>query len=327
MFDNLKFLGIGLAIGGLIALTLLDEARAAEPFPMRPIELIVPTPSGGGTDIQTRFLAELMEPILGQKLVVINKPGANGTLGVSALTQARPDGYTLASIWISPLTIVPHSSQVPYTPDDYTPISQVMAHTLVFCARPEFPAASGKEFIETLRKSPGKFTYGNDGVGGTVQLAGERIFRAVGVQLRPVPFGGAGETLRAALGEHVDIYGGSIPPILPHVKAGKAKCLLVTSRERADVLPETASVTDIGVPQAATVSWRGIIGPKGLPADRLAILERAFRQAAQSEKFREFAIKEGGKAVGSTAVEFGELIRTEYKAFAQIVKDLGLGKQ
>lgn len=327
MFDHLKVLGISLAIGGLIALTPYDGARAAEPFPMRPIELIVPTPAGGGTDLQTRVLAELVEPILGQKLVVINKPGAGGTLGVSAITQSRPDGYTLGSIWISPLTIIPHSSQVPYTPDDYTPISQVMAHTLVFCARPEFPAATGKEFIETLRKSPGKFTYGNDGVGGTVHLAGERIFRVLGVQLRPVPFGGAGETLRAALGGHVDIYGGSIPPILPHVKAGKAKCLLVTSRERAEVLPETASVTDVGAPQAATVSWRGIIAPKGLPADRLAILERAFRQAVQSEKFREFAVKEGGKAVGSTAAEFGELIRAEYQAFAQIVKDLGLGKQ
>jgi tripartite-type tricarboxylate transporter receptor subunit TctC len=318
---------ITLAIVGGLALGVAHGAVAAEPFPAKPIEIIVPTPPGGGTDIATRLLAEVTEPILGHKLVVVNKPGGGGTVGVATITQAKPDGYTLGSIWNAPMTMTPHSLQVPYALDDYVPISQITAAPLVYCTKPDFPANNGKEFIEAARKNPGKLTYGNDGVGGTVQLAGERIFRTQGVQLRPVPFGGAGETLKAFLGGHVDIYGGSIPPILPHVKAGKAKCLLLTSRERSDTLPGAASLTDLGVPQAATVLWRGVIGPKGLPADRVAILEKAFRQGAQAPKFQEFAAKQGEQAVGSSAAAFAELIRAEYQAFAQIVKDLGLGKR
>lgn len=312
---------------GVLAALLPLVVHGAEPFPTKPIEIIVPTPPGGGTDITTRVLVEVTEPILGQKLVVVNKPGGGGTLGVSALTQAKPDGYTLGSIWNAPITMAPHSLQVPYTLDDYVPIAQITAAPIVFCTKPDFSANSGKEFIEALRKNPGKLTYGNDGVGGTVQLSGERIFRTQGVQLRPVPFGGAGETLKAFLGGHVDIYGGSIPPILPHVKAGKAKCLLLTSRERSDALPQAASLTDLGVSQAATVLWRGIIGPKDLPAERVAILEKAFRQGAQAPKFQDFLAKQGEVAVGSSAAAFAELIRAEYQAFAQIVKDLGLGRK
>lgn len=320
-------LGIRLAIFGLFVLGLPGGVRGAEPFPSRAIEVIVPTPPGGGTDIATRILAEVTEPILGQKLVVVNKPGGGGTIGVSALTRARPDGYTLAGVWNAPLTMTPHTLQAPYTVDDYRPITQITAAPLVFCTKPDFPAATGKEFIEVLRKNPEKFTYGDDGVGGTVQLAGERIFRAEGVRLRAVPFGGAGETLLAFLGGHVDIYGGSIPPILPHVKSGKAKCLLLTSRERSTALPQAVSLEDLGVPQAATVLWRGIIAPKGLPPDRLAVLEKAFRQGTQSQKFREFATKQGEEAVGSSAAAFEELIRSEYQAFGPIVKDLGLEKK
>jgi len=312
---------------GVLAAFLPLVVHGAELFPTKPIEIIVPTPPGGGTDIATRLLADVTEPILGQKLVVVNKPGGGGTVGVSAITQAKPDGYTLGGIWNAPMTMTPHSLQVQYTLDDYVPIVQITAAPIVFCTKPDFPANNGKEFIEALRKNPGKLTYGNDGVGGTVQLSGERIFRTQGVQLRPVPFGGAGETLKAFLGGHVDIYGGSIPPILPHVKAGKAKCLLLTSRERSDALPQAASLSDLGASQAATVLWRGIIGPKGLPAERVAILEKAFRQGTQAPKFQEFAAKQGELAVGSSAAAFTELIRSEYQAFAQIVKDLGLGRK
>ncbi len=316
-----------LGVLGLLTLMTPGAARGAEAFPSRPIEVIVPTPPGGGTDIAVRLLAEVTEPFLGQKLVVVNKPGGGGTVGVSLVTQAKPDGYTLAGVWNAPLTMTPHTLQVPYTPDDYTPISQITAAPLVFCTKPEFPADDGKAFIEVLRRNPDKYTYGNDGVGGTVQLAAERIFRARDVKVRPVPFGGAGETLKAFLGGHVDIYGGSLPPVLPHVKAGKAKCLLLTSKERSDSLPGASSLVDVGMPEAATVLWRGIIGPKGLPADRVAILEKAFRQGAQSPRFREFLETQGEVAVGGSSTEFRELILSEYRSFADIVKSLGLGKR
>jgi tripartite-type tricarboxylate transporter receptor subunit TctC len=226
------------------------------------------------------------------------------------------------------LTIVPHTLDVGYGLDDYTPITQSTGGTpLIFCARPDFPARDGKEFLEYLKQHPDRYTYGNDGVGATVQLAGERVFRAVGVKLRPVPFGGAGETLKAFLGGHIDIYGGSIPPVVGHVKDGKMKCLLATSVERNPALPGTTSLGELGLGEKASDLWRGIIGPKGLPADRVAFLEKAFRQAAQTPKFREALVVRGEAAIGSTGAEFRKAIAAEFVEHGEIIQGLGLKKK
>src|SRR6185295_18981823 len=156
-----------------------------------------PTPPGGGVDIVARMLAELVEPALGTKVVVVNKPGASGAIGVTQLAQAKPDGYTLAAVWNAPLTVTPHTLAVSYGLDDYTPVTQLTGGTpFGFCVKPDFPAANGKEFVELLRKSPDKYNYGNDGVAGGVQLAAERAFGRLGIKARPVPFGGAGETVK-----------------------------------------------------------------------------------------------------------------------------------
>ena len=301
---------------------------AQEKFPSRPIELIVPTPPGGGVDIVSRMLAELVEPILGTKVVVVNKPGASGAIGVTQLTQAKPDGYTLAAVWNSPLTVTPHTLAVGYTQQDYTPITQLTGGTpYVFCVKPDFPAANGREFIEQLRRNPDKFNYGNDGVGGGVQLAAERAFGRLGVKARPVPFGGAGETVKNFLGGHVDIYGGTIPTILEHVRAGQAKCLLVTAAERTPVLPDTTSLGELGIADAASELWRGIIAPKGLAPDRRAVLEKAFHAATQQRKFLDFEASRGESAIGGPGAEFERMITAEYQANGEILKRLGLDKK
>jgi putative tricarboxylic transport membrane protein len=317
-----------LTIVGACVAGMVFGAAAQEKYPTEPIELIVPTPPGGGTDITGRLLAEQAEPILGVKIVVVNKPGASGSVGVTQLTQAKPDGYTLAYVWNAPLTIVPHTLNVPYQTDSYTPISQATGGTpLIFCVRPDFPADTGEEFVEYLKQHPDTYTYGNDGVGATVQLAGERVFQPLGIKLRPVPFGGAGETLQAFLGGHIDIYGGSIPPIAGHVAEGKAKCLLATSTERNEVLPDAISTGELGLPDKATELWRGVIAPNGIPEDRLAILQDAFQKAAQTEKFQSFIAERGEMAIGSTGEQFKELIESEHNDFGEIVKGLGLSPQ
>jgi tripartite-type tricarboxylate transporter receptor subunit TctC len=295
-------------------------------YPEKPIEMIVPSPPGGGTDIAIRLLAELTEPFLTQKVVVINKPGGGGTVGVSLLTQAKPDGYTLGGVWNSPLTASPHTLQVAFTPDDYQPILQISSAAYVLCAAPDFPANNGKELIDELKKSPGKYTFGNDGVGGTMQLAGERIFKALGVKVRPVPFGGAGETAKNFLGGHVTFYGGSIPPIMPHIKAGKAKALLLTSAADNEVLPTASGLKALGIPQEETVLWRTIIAPKGLSPEVLKTLEAAFRQGASQPRFQEFLKGQGEELVIAGPAEVSKLIREEYKALGEVAKDLGLKK-
>ena len=305
----------------------VSSAAAQEKYPARPIEMVIPTAAGGGTDISLRMLAEIAEPILGQKVVVVNKPGGGGTVGMAQIVQARPDGYTIGGLWNAPLTMTPHMLPAPYKNSDYAAVTLVTASPTILCVKAAFPASDGKAFIEELRKNPGKYTYGNDGVGGTIQLAAERVFTKLGVKARPIPFAGAGETLKAFLGGHVDIYGGSIPPIMPYVKDKSAKCMMVTSAERNASVPDAAGLADLGAPGEATVLWRGIIAPRTLPADRLAVLQKAFAEAAQSAKFKEFMQKRGEEAKGTTSAEFRKLIDSEYEAMGKVMAAIGLTKK
>ncbi len=308
-------LALGIAAAGV-------PSHAQEKFPSRPIEMIVGTPPGGGTDAVARRLAELVEPMLGQKIVITNKPGGSGMLGVAAVTQAKPDGYTLAGVWPGPITVSPHTQSAPYTPNDYSPIMLADIQPGVLCVKSDFPAGTARDLIELLRKNPGKFTYGTDGVAGQMHLSSERIFMKVGVKARAVPFGGAGETVRNFLGGHVDIYSGSIAPVRPHVQAGSAKCLLLTSKEKSDALPQATSLTELGVPEVATNLWHGVLGPKGMPADRVAILEKAFIQASQSESFRAFMASAGGliPTGQQNAAAFRKFIDSEYAAMRELSK-------
>jgi len=310
----------------VFAVSMFFTPAWAADYPAKPIEIVVPSPPGGGTDIAIRLLAELTEPFLGQKLVVVNKPGGGGTVGVSLLTQAKPDGYSLAGVWNSPLTSIPHTLSVPYTPNDYQPIVQVSSAAYVLCAAPDFPADNATQLIAELKANPGKYTYGNDGVGGTMQLAAERIFKALGVKARPVPFGGAGETAKNFLGGHVTFYGGSIPPIMPHIKAGKAKALLLTSAADNAALPTASGLKALGIPQEETVLWRAVLAPKGVPADIMKKLEEAFRQGASQQRFKDFLKEQGEEAVVAGADEVNRLIKAEFAALEKVAKDLGLKK-
>jgi tripartite-type tricarboxylate transporter receptor subunit TctC len=299
-------------------------ATAGERYPERPVELIVPAAAGGGTDIVARILAEAAEPILGQKLVVVNKPGGSGTIGLGAIAQARPDGYSLGCIYNSPLTMVPNVLKVGFAADDFTYVTMLAKGPMLFAVRSEFPAKTAAEFFEYAKKNPGKLTYAGDGVGNIVHFSGERVFHAKEVKLRLVPFGGAGESIKALLGGHVDIYGGTAPPAIPHIKAGKVRALFVTTREKVDALPDVPGVTELGSNVPETFIWRGIIGPKGLPADRAAVIEKALQQAVQSPRVSE-KLKELGEvpAIGG-GKEFERQAKGETAAMAAVAKQLGL---
>lgn len=299
-------------------------AGAQEKFPTRPVNLILPTAPGGGTDIMARILAAATEPFIGQKVVVINKPGGSGTIGLNEIAKTRPDGYNLGCLWNAPLTMVPHVLKVTFSLDDFIYITQMTKGAMIFCVLSEFPAKTAQEFFDYVRKNPGKLTYANDGVGNLAQFSGERLFHALKVKLRPVPYAGAGESIKALLGGQVDVYGGSVPPAIPHIMAGKVRAIFVTTRERISELPDVPCATDLGHPEASTPIWRGIIGPKGLPADRVAILEKAFREAAQTQKVKDHLKEMGETVVASTGKPFEELVRSEFAAMAVVAKEIGL---
>ncbi len=308
------------------ALAAAPIPALAQTWPARPVTLIVPAPPGGGTDVFARQLAEMVEPVIRQKIVVENKAGAGGTLGTTQLVAAKPDGYTLGFIWNSPLTSSPHTLKVSYTPDSYRALMSIGYSSYVLCASPEFPASNAAEFIAQLKANSGKFTYGNDGVGGTMQLGAERVFRKLGTRVRAIPFGGAGETAKNFLGGHVNFYGGSLPPIIPHVKAGKAKCLLLTSAGDNEALPAAKGLDAIGLGAEETVLWWGLFAPAGLPEDLAATIEKTFSEAAATPKFRDAMEKLGGVQRVYDAKKTGELVRSELAALGEVAEAIGLKK-
>jgi tripartite-type tricarboxylate transporter receptor subunit TctC len=292
-----------------------------------PIKVIVPTAPGGGTDGFFRVVVKEAAPYFSDPIIVVNVPGAGGTIGVTQMVNAPADGHTLAAVWLGPVTVSPHTMKVPYTPNDYIPVVQLSSAPYVMCVQNDFPANDGKGLIEAFRKDPDKYTYGDDGAGGPGQLATARILRATNTSARDVPFKGAGETLTAFLGGHIDVYVGSIPPILQHMKSGKAKCLLVTSADRVAALPNASSLRDLGIPGEETILWRAILAPKGTSAENVAKIESAFENAANSPASHKFLEDAGEEVLIKKGAALRESINREYEALGKVARSLNLPPQ
>ncbi len=309
-----------------VAVLLGLSPAMAQEFPDRPLRIIVPINPGGGTDIYARALAEGASSLLGQPVIVENRPGASGTIGVQQIVEARPDGLTLGFIWNTPLTAAPHTLGARYTPDSYSHVFSVGYSAYALCARPDFPAASLQEMIAQVRSKPGEYTWGNEGLGGAMHLGVERILARLGLQMTTVPFQGAGQTLPAFLGGHITFYGGSVVGVINAARAGEARCLLLTTAENHPELRNASGLEAIGLADHAITIWWGLIAPNGIPADRMARLRDAFLAAARTPRFRQavegsgatYAIVEGEQMAAAT--------RREYTALGEVARNLGLAR-
>ena len=306
----------------VILLCTFASAVALAQYPVRPIEMIVPIAPGGGMDLQARLLAELVEPELGQRVVIVNRPGAGGTLGMAQLTQAANNGYTIAAVWNGPLTASPHSQPVPYSPDDYIPVLQFSKAPFVLCTAPDFPAGNASELVADIKRNPDKYTYGHEGVGGMLHLGAERVFAAMGLKVRAVPFAGATETARNFIGGHISFYAGGIASILPQFKAGRAKCLLLTSAGPNPLFPQAVGLEALGIGQMETVFWRAIVAPKGTPPDIVARLEDAFARATQRPKFLDYLAGLGEMPAASRGTALARELRAEYDALGALTRQV-----
>jgi tripartite-type tricarboxylate transporter receptor subunit TctC len=314
------------AIGFVLAIAF-TYGSAAQDFPSKPVTIVVPAPAGGSIDIFARQLGDLIQPMLKQRFLVENKPGAGGSIGVRSVVSAQPDGYTLGFVWDGPLTTVPHSLRVSYTPDSYAAVMSFGYSAYTICARSEFPAPDAEAFVARLKRNAGNYTLGLDSIGGTMHLAAVRVFTKLGVNVRFVPYGGATEVLKGFLSRDVDFYGSSIAPILPQITAGKAKCMLVTSAASNPALPQTAGLDALGLGSEATVLWWGVIAPARTPPAILQTLESSLTKAASSEKFKDLVAKQGGTVRLLNGVEMDRLIRKDLAALGQAARDAGIQQQ
>ncbi len=295
-------------------------------YPERAIEVTIPAPAGGGTDTSARKLGTLLEEELGTSIAVLNVAGGGGSVGVTQFMMQKPNGYSLLATWNSPITTVPQVQQTAYQPDSFTPIASTSETAYTLCVKPEFPAETGEEFLAELAANPGKYTYGNDGIGGTMQLAAERIFQSEGIEAVAIPFGGAGETLQNFLGGHVDIYGGSISPVLPYTESGEAKCLIVTSAAAVPALPQAAGLESLGMGDKETLLWRMVLAPAGTDQAIVDRLAEALEKTVNDPSYVEFLATKGEVPNVVVGDALAERLQNEYDALAIVAENLGLNQ-
>lgn len=316
-------MNIKITLASLLAVSALAIPAFAE-YPERALELTIPAGAGGGTDTSARKLAILLEEALGQSIAVLNVSGSGGAVGATQFMQAKPDGYSLFATWNSPLTTVPQVQNVAYSLDSFTPIASTSETAYTLCVMADFPGTTGEAFLDELASNPGKYTYANDGIGGTMQLAAERIFQTKGIDAVAIPFGGAKESMQNFLGGHVDIYGGSISTILPHVEAGTAVCPIVTSAADVAALPDASGLAALGMADKETLLWRAILGPKGMDETIVAKLADIIETAVNDPGYVEFLATKGEVPNVVKGEALGQRLQDEYDGLAEVSKALGL---
>jgi tripartite-type tricarboxylate transporter receptor subunit TctC len=311
----------------LALLPALAAPLAAQSFPDRPIRIIVPVNPGGGTDIFARALQEIVGNSLGQPIIVENRPGASGTIGVQQVVEARPDGHTLGFVWNTPITSAPHTLGTRYTLASIAPVFQVGYSPFALCARLDFPATDLTSMVAAIRARPNTYTWGNEGLGGVMHLGVERILRRLGLEMQTVPFQGAGQTLPAFLGGHITFFGGSLVGAMPAVRAGTARCYFLTTVGGSPAAPEGSGVGSLGLPEMAITIWWGMIAPQGIPADRMARLTEAFTGAVRTPRFQEVMQAQGATLELLVGEAMGRAMRAEYEALGEVARSLGLQRQ
>ena len=307
-----------IALGCALSLT----AQASGNFPEKPINVIVPFPAGGSTDMVARAVALSMGEQLGKPFVVENRPGATGTIGAGAVKRAPADGYTLLVASLGPFVVAPHLiKNVPYdaTKDfDYITIPVQAPNVLV--ASTSQKARTVAEVIAALKAQPGKLSFASSGNGSSDHLSAELFWQQTGTEAMHVPYKGGAPAITDLLGGQVDFSFQNVNAVLPHLRSGKLRAIAVTGTQRSPVLPDVPTLAEAGVKGAEVYSWQGMAAPKGLPADVKAKLAKAAIAAVQQPELRKRFMEQGLEIVGNTPEEFTRFQAQENERWKQLIQ-------
>ncbi len=320
-----RFTGWLIAAAALFAPAL---AGAAEPYPARPVRIIIPSGAGGITDILGRVIAPKLTENLGQQVVIDNRPGASGIVGSQIVAKATPDGYTLLMVFPSHPVNQSLHPDIPYdTVKAFAPITLVSAVSPVLIVNSQFPARSVQELIAIAKEKPGQLNHGSVGVSSMGHLGAELFRLMTGVKITLVTYKGAPQVLTALLSGEIQFYLiGSAGTVVPHVKAGRIRALGVGAKQRIAVLPDVPPIAD-ALPGYEARGWNGILAPAGTPKPVIDRLHREIVKVARSPEFGQVLTGEGATAVGNTPAEFDAVIRADVKKWAKIIKEAGIKAQ
>jgi tripartite-type tricarboxylate transporter receptor subunit TctC len=312
-------------LGGAAALPVA-AAGAAEPFPTRPIRLIVPFPAGGGTDIVGRVLGQKLHESLGQPVVIDNRSGAGGTLGTALAAKSSPDGYALLLVPTSHVINPSIYAKLPYdTERDFSPITMVASAAILMAVNPRVPAETMRGFIEAAKASPQAIgNYGSAGAGTVFHLTGELFKQLTGLALQHVPYRGGGPTVTALIGGEIPLAFETMLALQPHVRAGTLRALAITSPQRSAIMPEIPTTAEAGFPSMVADNSYALFAPAGTPAPILAQLHDATVAALRLPDVRDRLREQGAEVVGNSPTELAAYVAAEIPKWAALARQAGV---
>lgn len=304
---------------------LVLPARAQAAWPSRPIRYIVPFAPGGTTDILARVVGEKLGPILGQTIVIENKPGQGGSVGAAELARAAPDGHTIGGGTISSHAInATLYDKLPYDPvTSFAPITLYATQPNVLLVHPSVPATTLREFIALLKASPGRYAYGSAGNGTSQHISGELFKAMAGVQMQHVPYRGSGQMVPELLGGTLPVAFDNIATGIPHMKTGKLRALAVTTARRSSVAPDVPTMAESGLTGYELSSWQAVFAPAGTPP---AVVERLYTEIGRILKMPDVAKRLGDLGLdlsGMSPAELGAVVRADVPRLGKVVRDSG----
>lgn len=306
-----------------VAASLFAPQAAA--FPDKEITIVVGFTTGGLADLGARTWANAVSPILGKRVIIVNKPGAGGVIAAAEVARAAPDGYTLSFFTPGPFVVQPHFEQLQYTvPDSFVPIITQYINPIIIAAPADAPYSTLKELVAYAKQHPGGLRYSSSAVAGIERFGAERLQQATGMKLEIIPFKSSGDATTALLGKHVELTTAYFPDLKRHIEAGTLKAIVSLGYDRSD-LPSGAIATarESGY-EVVAFTYSGLLAPRGTPKGIVDQLHDAFKQAQETAEFKQAMETLGMKVRYMNSEAFLNLIRNEYESNGRVIKALGL---
>lgn len=302
------------------------SSASAQAYPTKPIRIIVPYAPGGSTDVLLRIFAPRLSEVLGQQVLIDNRPGAASIIGLDIVAKAPPDGYTAGIANIAYGANPSLYRKMPFDSEkDFAPVGQIAIVTLVLSVHPSIPVRSVKEYIALARSQPGNLTYASAGNGSANHLAGARFAHAAGLKLEHVPYKGGGPAVIAIVGGEVSTLFATIPSAIGHFKSGRLRALAVSSARRNSALPELPTVAEAApLPGFEAIEWQGVMLPAGTPRDVIARLNQAFAKVTSMPEVKEKVAALGSDLVSGTPEEYAAFLKRELATWSKVVKAVGM---
>ena len=295
---------------------LLSAAAFAQPYPSKPIRIIVAYPPGGGTDVLARLAGKYLNDSLKQSVVIENRAGANGGIGLDFVAQSPPDGYTLLAIAAGPLNDA--------NLNRFSAVTLFAAPAYTLVVNPSVNANNVKELIALAKAQPGKLAYGSTGGGAASHLSAELFKAMAGIDMLHVPYKGVGNAVTDLLGGQVQVMVAPTQSVMGHVKSGKLRALAVTGAKRSPSAPEVPTMSEAGVPGYESVGWFGLMAPAGTPRDAVTMLNREINRILQLPDVKARLIELGAEPAATTPDSFLEFIRSDNAKWAKLIQERGI---